>query len=234
MERDIHDMEQKKIYGMKKQWENIERVAKLRWTSLEDVKVALIGSLKNNTKDRREIMELVNEPSVIRQVLKIVPDFFSKNYIIVRQKIGERQHNGFFYTTNLHIIKQSSEHDNKIENISYDEKWLLIDKIVPTCNVLLIPEKWLNYSSDAPYPVIIGEKDSDSFQIRYSSSRTAYHKINKYRAPITCNWGEYLTEDQIYSLLHSNNTPFIALTNEKIDWFYHLANDDKTIKKLVQ
>jgi hypothetical protein len=92
---------------------------------LEDVKVALMGSLKDNTKDRREIMELVNEPSVIQQVLKIIPDFFGKNYIIVRQKIGEKLHNGTFYTTNLHVEKQSGDsgdHDNKIENISYDEK----------------------------------------------------------------------------------------------------------------
>jgi hypothetical protein len=29
-ERDIHNMGEKKIYGMKKQWESIEHIAKLR------------------------------------------------------------------------------------------------------------------------------------------------------------------------------------------------------------
>ena len=99
---------------------------------------------------------------------------------------------------------------------------------------MLIPERWLTYSSDAPYPLIIGEKNGDSFQIKYSSSRTAYHKMNKYNPPITCKSGDVLTEDQIYSILHSNNTPFMALTNETINWFHILGNDDTTIEKLVQ
>ena len=112
MIKDTTHTTEDRIYGMKKGWEKIERIARHKNVDIGKVKDNILASRNDGETQKKydasEIIELVGDPSIIQQLLSICPDFFSKEYLIIQSEEGEKL-TPYSHLVNFKIIKNASK-----------------------------------------------------------------------------------------------------------------------------
>ncbi len=235
------------------QWINAEYRKTWHKTKLREnrgllAKQELLQSLNNDEEQMRKILEIVQDPSIIIQILSIYPKFFEDKYMIARV-IPLDQIDEFINTTMLPVneeIALSIVNANipikelGISKIDYNETWLLKDKLLTQGNVLLLPSEWkaketthMN-KSDIYYPVVILNYKGDKLQSKYSSTNASYAVTSSQWSINLSVGGGRLKEENLYTALHDNSgkniRPCIALSNQEINWFFTVNDRFELIK----
>lgn len=212
-------------------WEAIgyQETMKALWVGYNSL---LESTLKENiiTVSQEEISQIlqlsekIKDRSAILQILKIDPKFFTQPYSIVNVKEDERV-NAYRYKSKWN--REGEEQEYKF----WEEDIQKMDKLIQGSNVLILPERWLSYFTDQPYPILVLNRIQNwkHFEIKYSTLNKNY-KMNKYRNVIHADVWSELSLEQIYEIIHCKDSPYIAFTKEKLDGFFY--GKDREIKKI--
>jgi hypothetical protein len=211
-------------------WEVIEykAVMKALWVGYNSLlestlKEEVITVSQTEISQILELSEKIKDPSTILQILKIDPNFFTQKHSIITLKEYERI-NAYLYSLKWDI-------EQEMEYKFWEEDVQKMEQLIHDGNVLILPERWLSYISDQPYPTLILNRIQNwkNFEVKYSTLSKNY-KLNKYRNSIpTSTWSE-LTLDQIYQIIHCKDSPYIAFAKEWLDGFFY--GKDREIKKI--